>query len=205
MSVPAPSSQFDFTNEKFLAITCSLCGRGPTYSTTSVNDVDSACEVRASCNPYVDGTQDNDHVYEEIFDKSKLSLEEGIKHPGYQNCIDDGNDKDNGKLVNGVHQRRPVTPSAPFEEDLGLTARKTVPNEYSVFDDPLVKSDDDAKEVNECESNDVDRNIDNCTNESSNDMPQSSESENEQNNEEMDLSSLEDSNGETVMVPITLI
>ena len=171
-----------------------------------VNDEDGTCEVRATCNPYVNGAPDNDHVYEEIFDKSKLSLEEGIKPPAYHNGAENGNDKDNGKLVKGVHQRRPVTPTAPFEEDLVQTARKTVPNEYSVFDDTLITSAQDeadlenclgeviAKEVDECDSNTEERKTDSCTKERSNDLPQSGDLGNEPDYLVIDHSSLVDCN-----------
>lgn len=80
-------------------------------------------------------------MYEEILDNStamkKLEFHEEFKPVHYQNVPEeDANEKSDIKNLplNGVH-RRPVTPSAPYEEELQQTQRKCVPNDYSVLRD----------------------------------------------------------------------
>lgn len=80
-------------------------------------------------------------MYEEILDRStamkKLEFHEELKPVRYQNVPEeDTNEKSDIKNLplNGVH-RRPVTPSAPYEEELQQTQRKCVPNDYSVLRD----------------------------------------------------------------------
>lgn len=77
-----------------------------------------------------------DPVYEEIFDptkaKKKLEFQNDTMSSGYENVQEGQGGK--GKVVNGIHSYRPVTPSAPLEEDFSNTARPSaVPNEYSIF------------------------------------------------------------------------
>lgn len=77
-----------------------------------------------------------DPVYEEIFDptkaKKKLEFQNDTMSSGYENVQEDLGEK--GKVVNGIHSYRPVTPSAPLEEDFSNTVRPSaVPNEYSIF------------------------------------------------------------------------
>ena len=93
-------------------------------------------------NDYVDDElKHTEPMYEEIHDrtntKKKLDFNEDIKPPNYQNSQgEDCRDINGSKSFpsEGVH-RRPVTPSAPYEEELQKTTCKSVPNEYSVFGD----------------------------------------------------------------------
>ena len=87
----------------------------------------------------------SDPVYEEIFDHTKAKklsqLQNEVLKPGYEN-VEGVNEVCNEKanLTNGVQTRRPVTPSAPSEDDFNNLARVTaVPNEYGVLRDTLVK------------------------------------------------------------------
>ena len=88
----------------------------------------------------------SDPVYEEIFDHTKAKklsqLQNEVLKPGYEN-VEGVNEvcNEKAKLTNGVQTRRPVTPSAPSEDDFNNLARVTaVPNEYGVLRDTLVKS-----------------------------------------------------------------
>ncbi|KAH3771283.1 uncharacterized protein LOC127845935 [Dreissena polymorpha] len=171
LSVPAPSNQFDITDEKFLAITfgsatlalliivviivvsvmrrgnyrCTCCGDGPAYISANVVDRENPNEIR-NCNLYEGNTPDGDHIYEEVFDKTKVNIDD--KEPSDINMYVPKEDI-KSKTSNGVHQRRPVTPTAPLEEDVTNTAGIAQPNEYSVLKETLVKSVDKHTNISE--------------------------------------------------------
>lgn len=86
-------------------------------------------------------------MYEEILDHTTamktLEFHDDVTLQRYQNVLEQPDGENNFDSVkkesmNGVH-RRPVTPSAPYEEELQQTDRKCVPNEYSVFREMLVQ------------------------------------------------------------------
>lgn len=107
-------------------------------------------------------------MYEEILDHTtamkKLEFHDDLKLQRYQNVLEqpDGENLENLKKepMNGVH-RRPVTPSAPYEEELQQTDRKCVPNEYSVFREKLVQQSDKEGEIEHKDR--ISDNVDNST------------------------------------------
>jgi len=141
--LPAVEMAFQFR----INFRCNACGRGAGYATANGSDED-ACDVRADANPYLEGTPDNDHVYEEIFDKSKLGLTNNIESLKQNNGILDSS-ASNEKVSNGVHCRRPVTPTAPLEEEVVNRCRTTIQNNYTLMDGASFKEDFDM-----CENND---------------------------------------------------
>lgn len=109
----------------------------------SVRDHDMVEEHRDSVNNCADETiKKTDPVYEEIFDqqnsKKKLGAQSEVKGAQYENLHEISDDK--AKLNNHAENRRPITPSAPVEEDFGnLIRTAAVPNEYGALGNSLVR------------------------------------------------------------------
>ncbi|XP_060561395.1 uncharacterized protein LOC132721159 [Ruditapes philippinarum] len=119
---------------------CSSSQPGYTFANASEREhLDASNTAR---NDYVDDELKHiEPMYEEIHDrtnaKKNLDFNEDIQPPSYQNSHGEDCSEMNGTKTfptDGVH-RRPVTPSAPYEEELQKTSCKSVPNEYSVFGD----------------------------------------------------------------------
>lgn len=131
---------------------CGLCSSGPTYSSANASEREHLDSGHTAGNEYVDDEcKHTEPMYEEIRDHTaamkKLEFHDDLK-PSYQNVDDGANETSDVKNmpVNGVN-RRPITPSAPYEEDLQQTNRKCVPNEYSVLAEKLVQNSDKTDQV----------------------------------------------------------
>ncbi|XP_045192837.2 uncharacterized protein LOC123549096 [Mercenaria mercenaria] len=123
---------------------CRICSSGPAYTSANASEREHLDASNTAGNEYVgDELKLAEPMYEEIHDrttaKKKLEFNDDVKPARYQNLPEEeGAEKNGAKNLppNGVH-RRPVTPSAPYEEELQQTTRKCVPNDYSVFVDKL--------------------------------------------------------------------
>lgn len=127
---------------------CSVCSSSPAYTTANASEPEEADARGQNRNIYVDDElKPAEPMYEEIHDqktaRKRLEFKDDVIPSKYENVTSDTQEfvnQDGKKLLpaNGSN-RKPVTPSAPYEEDLQQCSQKSVPNEYSVLNDSLVK------------------------------------------------------------------
>ncbi|KAL4234155.1 hypothetical protein ACF0H5_005808 [Mactra antiquata] len=130
---------------------CRMCGSGPAYSSASASEREHLDSTGG--NEYVgDEFKLAEPVYEEIIDgqrvRKRLEMCNDVAPPSYENAMSEEKDIDEVKKLpmNGANHR-PVTPSAPFVEDLLQPERTCVPNDYSVLNDKLVNKSNDMVEI----------------------------------------------------------
>lgn len=127
-------------------IRCGACGITPAYTTTNASERRPLNGNLGACNEYVeDGCVLAEPEYEEIDPltaKKKLDLLESFTSPRYQN-VHENKDLNGGGVadscMNGL-LRQPITPSAPYDEDLQQTNLKCCPNEYQALTENVIKS-----------------------------------------------------------------